>query len=261
MCGAAMSVPLTIYQLGSGSRGNATVIAGPAGSLLVDAGFSGKELARRAEMVGCKLEAIRAIVVTHGHDDHIRGAGVLSRRLGVPVWGTSATLRSRRGLRGDEPRSTLPRHGTVSIAGLEVASWPAKHDKPGTVILRIAGRVGLATDLGHAGPAERDFLSGLDMLLLEFNHDKERLLAGDDPPWLKQRIMSDRGHLSNDQAAELLQSPGFAPPRQALVLGHLSERNNTPQLALAAARAAVAGLPVAVQCSCQSRPLAPMVLK
>ena len=115
-----------------------------------------------------------------------------------------------------------------------------EHDSPGTVLLRINDRVGFATDLGVADVGVQDFLDGLDGLLLEFNHEEEMVRDGKDPPWLKERILSSEGHLSNDQSDELLGRRGFRLPKCALWLCHLSRRNNLPELALQAAERATA---------------------
>ena len=232
-----MKAELRVFQLGSGSSGNLTALEGPEGVMLVDAGFPAREVIRRLEGAGLDRRDVRALVLTHAHLDHSRGAGVLARRLRIPILGEEWTLRNLGGLRGKEEVRVIPGQGSFQVAGLRIETHPAPHDIPGTLLLRVEGRVGIATDLGHAGDGIGAFLSGLEGLLLEFNHDEGMLRAGPYPPWLKERILSDRGHLANSQAAELLASPGFRRPRKVLWLCHLSEKNNRPDLALAAARA------------------------
>lgn len=260
VAGPRLAVPLVVHQLGSGSGGNATLVCGPAGAVLVDAGFSARELRARARLAGVDLAAVRGIVLTHGHVDHLRGASVLARQLGVPIWATPATLRQRVHFPGGEELRPLPLRGAIELAGMPVETLPVSHDAPQTVILRIAGRLGVATDLGEAGPEVAAFLSGLDGLLLEFNHDRALLEAGRDPPWLKERILSARGHLSNAQAAALLAGPAFERPRQALWLAHLSQRNNLPLVALATAREAMDGMSAAVLLTEQERAARPFTL-
>jgi len=232
----ARDFPFRVYQLGSGSSGNLTALEGPEGVLLVDAGFPAREVIRRLERAGLDRRAVRALLLTHAHLDHARGAGVLARRLKIPILAAPWTLENLGGLRGREELLPVPERGTFRAAGFLVETLPAPHDIPGTLMVKVEGKVGLATDLGHAGEEVRNFLSGLEGLLLEFNHDVEMLRNGPYPSWLKKRILSPRGHLANDQAAELLAGPGFTPPRRVLWLCHLSEKNNRPELALQAAR-------------------------
>ncbi len=231
-----MNASFRVFQLGSGSSGNLTALDGPGGVVLLDAGFPAREVIRRLEGAGLNRRDLRALVLTHAHLDHARGAGVLARRLGIPILGSEWTLDNLGGLRGKERLQPIPEEGMFRVAGFRIETFPAPHDVPGTLLLKVEERLGVATDLGYAAPGIETFLSGLDVLLLEFNHDEEMLRAGPYPPWLKERILSDRGHLANSQAAELLASPGFRPPGKVLWLCHLSEKNNTPSLALAAAR-------------------------
>jgi phosphoribosyl 1,2-cyclic phosphodiesterase len=257
-----MSRPtLEVYPLGSGSSGNATLVVGERGGVLVDAGFSARELCRRMEGRGAARSLVRAIVLTHGHTDHIRGAAVLARKLGVPIWGTAPTLAALSELRGGETLNELVPGRPATIAGLALEALAVSHDAPGTVILRVEGRLGIATDLGVAPVAVRDFLRGLDGLLLEFNHDPEMLRDGPYPPWLQARIRSDAGHLSNDQAKELLLSSVGAAPTQVLWLGHLSRHNNTPQLARRAALAGLDGRTPAVVVTHQDQSVSPVTLR
>ncbi len=231
-----MTARFRVFQLGSGSSGNLTALEGPEGVVLVDAGFPAREVVRRLEGAGLDRRDVEALVLTHAHLDHSRGAGVLARRLGIPILGAEWTLRNLGGLRGRERLLPIPEDGSFQVAGFRIETHPAPHDIPGTLLLKVEDKVGIATDLGHADDGIGPFLSGLEGLLLEFNHDEEMLRAGPYPPWLKERILSDRGHLANSQAAELLASPGFRPPRKVLWLCHLSEKNNRPSLALASAR-------------------------
>lgn len=246
---------LELVQLGSGSSGNATAVCGPDGVLLVDAGFSARETLRRAALAGISSKSIRALVVTHGHSDHARGVAVLGRSLRVPIWATKGTVSRLVDLGGSETIETLVPGRLNVIAGLGIEAMAVSHDAPGTVILKIEGRLGIATDFGIATRQVCDFLSGLEGLMLEFNHDLDMLLGGPYPQWLKERIVSEKGHLSNGQAADLLTSEGFVPPSSVLCLAHLSEKNNAPRLALAAAKAAMKRRRAEVVVASQHEPL------
>jgi len=251
---------LTVHQLGSGSSGNLTAVAGPEGVLLVDAGFPAREVQRRLALVGLGAGDVRALVLTHAHLDHSRGAALLSRRLRIPLWATPWTLKNLRGLKGGETLHAFPESAPAHLAGLAVETCPVSHDVPGTVILRIAGLLGVATDLGVVTPEGSAFLTGLSGLLLEFNHDEELLRGGPYPVWLQDRILSDQGHLANAQAAELLRSRAFAPPSRALWLAHMSAHNNRPERALAAAAAALGSQGPELLLAEQDAPTGPIAL-
>jgi phosphoribosyl 1,2-cyclic phosphodiesterase len=251
---------LRVYQIGSGSSGNATAFVGEDGGVLVDTGFSAKDAIGRMRYAGLDPAELRAIIVTHCHGDHAGGVAVLARKLDLPVWATAPTLEALPNLRGNEELHEIAEHGTTRIGGLTVDTLPVSHDVAGTVILRFDERVAIATDLGVAGSEVRDFLSGLDGLLLEFNHDVDMLMEGAYPAWLKARVRSDAGHLSNAQAGELLLSPRFRLPRQALWLCHLSRHNNLPELALVEAECALDGAPIRVVMTQQHRPAEAVVL-
>ena len=140
---------LQVHQLGSGSAGNMTALVGPQGTILVDAGFTARECLRRFAGAGLERQNLCAIVLTHAHLDHARGAALLSRRFGLPIWGTPWTLANLAGLRPGQEVRPLPADGSpVEIGGLPWAAHPAAHDIPGTVLLRVADRLGFATDLG-----------------------------------------------------------------------------------------------------------------
>ena len=232
-----MSSPIGISVLASGSKGNAVFVEGPEGALLVDAGLSAREILRRLDLLGVDPGRLSGILVTHDHSDHLRGVRVLAKRLGLTVYGTEGTL-SAAGL--PESCSTRPflSGGRFEVAGFEVQSFSLPHDAAdpvGYVLTRGGARIGIATDLGYATALIRKRLAACGLLVLEFNHDERMLQEGPYPWFLKQRIRSRRGHLSNDAAAQALQEL-FHPGLQHLVLAHLSEVNNCPRLALGTAR-------------------------
>lgn len=230
--------------LGSGSSGNATLVRGPAGALLLDAGLTLAELGRRWTKVDFDPGELVAVLVTHEHGDHGRSAARVARRLGLPLWlsrGTEAGL--ARSWRGDETRRHLAGGECVELAGLRVEAIAVSHDVREPLQFRFARgarALTVATDLGVADAALRRALAGSQAWLLEANHDEALLAAGPYPAWLKRRVSGARGHLSNAQCAELIASEGRDGLR-AVVLGHLSEENNRPELALAAARGALDG--------------------
>lgn len=229
---------LSVAALGSGSGGNAFLVESEDARVLLDAGFSGRELAHRLEALRVAPEEVDAVVVTHEHRDHARGAGVGARRWGWTLYMNGPT---RRGcavlLRGDEDVRPLPADGAaLRIGSLAVAPVGTCHDaaRPVAVTVRHAGsglKLGVATDLGRATTPVREALRGCAFLVLEANHD-ERLLREGPYPWgVKRRIGGSRGHLSNRLAAHLARE--LAHPRLAgVLLAHLSAECNEPARAV-----------------------------
>ncbi|MDX1396324.1 MAG: MBL fold metallo-hydrolase [Gemmatimonadota bacterium] len=226
---------LSVASLGSGSRGNAFLVEADETRLLVDAGFSGAQLARRLEALDVAPESIDLVVVTHEHRDHTSGIGVGARRWGWELAMNPATRRACDGLlRGGESIAGLPADG-LRVGPLDIEPVSTCHDAADPVAIvvrhrRSGLRVGIATDLGRATVPVRQALRGCAFLVLESNHD-ERLLRDGPYPWgVKQRIGGSRGHLSNRLAAQLareLVHPGLG----GILLAHLSAECNDPDLA------------------------------
>ncbi len=221
-------------SLGSGSRGNATLIEAGGTRLLLDNGFPLKELRNRLQQLGVEPESLDGVLVTHEHQDHIRGVGPLARRCDLPVWITHGTL--RQGRCGELPRINCfhSHQSPFMIGGVEVAPFPVPHDarEPVQYCFRYQGRsLGVLTDSGSVTPHIIEMLSHCDALVLECNHDPGMLAEGPYPPALQRRVAGRLGHLSNRQAAQLLSHLDAGRLRH-LVLAHLSEKNNTPELAL-----------------------------
>lgn len=233
---------LRVCVLASGSSGNAVLVQGPEGTLLVDAGLTVKDLGRRLARVDCDPGAIAGVLVTHAHGDHVRGAGTLARRLGVPVWISAGAAREAAGQwRGGEELRRVRAGDEWRAAGLDIECWACPHDAAETLQFgfRHGGAAGaVCTDLGHATADVTRRLAGRHFLLVEANHDRERLLAGPYPWFLKRRILGERGHLSNAQCAGLLAEVAWEGLRR-VVLGHLSRENNLPDLARRAAEDAL----------------------
>ena len=226
--------------LASGSSGNACYVEAGNTSVLIDAGLSGREIERRLEMVGRSAANLDALIVTHEHLDHIKGAGVLSRRFDLPVYINQKTLEMGRKTLGKVLRTKIVQTGqALKIKDLNVETFTKCHDAadPVGLVLTLNGvRFGMVTDLGKSTRLVEDRLKGCQTLLLEFNHDPEMLENGPYPLYLKRRIKGRDGHLSNDQAGDLLESVSHVKLKQ-VVLAHLSEQNNHPDKALERASA------------------------
>lgn len=226
--------------LGSGSKGNSTLIECDGTRVLVDCGFNAREAEQRLQRLGIEAGAIDAIVVTHEHSDHLGGVARFARRHKTPVWMTHGTCAAWR----DPEVPVLQRfspHQRFQIGSLMVEPYPVPHDarEACQYVFTTGGRrVGILSDAGHVTPHMRAVLDGCDALMLECNHDPAMLRDGPYPYMLKQRVGGDLGHLSNGQAAGLLQTLDVSR-LQHLVLTHLSETNNTPELARGAVTAAL----------------------
>lgn len=223
-------------SLGSGSRGNAALIEQGSTRVMVDCGFLLREVEARLERFGVAPESLNGILVTHEHADHIGGVSRLARKYKIPVYMTPGT---RNGWT-DPHVPTLHKispHERFTIGEIDVQPFPVPHDarEPCHFVFHAAGRkLGVLSDAGAITPHMRECLSGLDALMLEFNHDVEMLWNGPYPPKLRERVGGNLGHLSNVQSAELLKQIDVSR-LQMLALTHISEKNNTPALARAAA--------------------------
>lgn len=245
---------MRVAVLASGSRGNATLVEAGDTRILIDAGIGPRTIRRRAAAAGCVLAALDGIVITHGHADHCAYAARTSRAFSAPLYATEATQRSllirhASGIRLFGCRAPF-RIGSVTIAPL-----PVPHDCPQVaLVLEHAGeRLGLVTDLGTVPATLVEHLSGCDTLLIESNHDAGMLANGPYSPALRARIASDLGHLSNAQTASLLTR--LSPSARTVVLMHLSEKNNTPKVALESARRALGRRQAHLQVAHQDTPL------
>ena len=224
-----------ICPLASGSRGNAVLVSTPDTAILVDAGLSGVELQRRMAAVGQDPADLSAIIITHEHTDHVKGAGVLGRRFNIPVYITPATHKACTGL-GTVPGLTYFECGIrFQIQDLALTPFSISHDAcdpSGLTVTWQNRKIGIATDLGVVTNLVKDHLAGCCLLYLESNHDPDMLINGPYPWHLKQRIKSRTGHLSNTEAGMLL-AELVHKELSHVVLAHLSEENNRPEQALA----------------------------
>lgn len=219
-------------SLGSGSKGNATLVESANHCLMVDCGFTVKETERRLQRLGRSASDLDAILVTHEHSDHIKGVMPLARKYRIPVYASHGTAMYQE-LGEKEYYRPINLHRKWSVGDIEVTPVAVPHDsrEPCQFVFRQQGRTfGLLTDLGSITTHVVEHYRDCDALLLECNHDEEMLANGPYPPMLKRRVGGDWGHLSNRQAAGLLS--GICRERlQHLVMAHLSEKNNTRALA------------------------------
>ena len=244
---AVMAVSVTV--LASGSKGNCTVISSSGTRLLVDAGLSCRELLCRMLLCGLDPHSIDAILITHEHTDHIGGLYVLAKRLRVPVYITGPTYHAYQKFARDSAGNriaigrleTFCSGSAFQIGDITVTPFTIPHDAvdPVGFTFRSDGiKVGVCTDLGYMPASVRHHLRGCHLLMIESNHDLE-LLRGGPYPWsVKQRVMSRVGHLSNEALAEFFAND-YDGGAEYVILAHLSEQNNHPEIARAAAEHAL----------------------
>jgi len=220
----------------SSSSGNSTYIGCNSGGILVDAGTNAKQLTLAMERVGLEPDCIKGIFVTHEHADHIGALRVFASRYHIPVYASAGTLASleRSGhLKGDFNSFVIPENG-VAVGDLEVKGFHTSHDSAESMGFSVSlpgeRRVSVVTDTGIITQETLGAVEGSDLILLESNHDKRMLETGPYPYYLKQRIISDRGHLSNEACAEAAKY-FINTGTTRIVLGHLSRENNTSEKA------------------------------
>jgi len=225
-------------NLGSGSGGNSTLVEASQGitttRVLIDAGFSERELTRRLAFAGCTPADIDAIFITHEHGDHVGRSVAFARRHRIPLITSRGTWRAIGCEDFEASLLCLARDGVaIALGDLELRPFAVPHDAQEPLQLVLgdgAVRLGIVTDLGCAPQAVADALQGCRALLLECNHDEAMLRSGPYPPSLQRRILGTHGHLSNEAAANLLSRCRHAR-LGAVVAAHLSEKNNSPVLA------------------------------
>lgn len=248
---------LRFAMLGSGSKGNATLIEHGDTRILIDCGFNLRETEQRLLRFGIEAASIAGILVTHEHGDHLSGVGRLARRHRIPVWMTYGTHRVWDDAKVPHLIRFSP-HQRFEIGSLAIEPYPVPHDaqEPCQYVIGAgARRIGILSDAGHISPHMRAVLADCDALMLECNHDVQLLRDGPYPESLKRRVGGDRGHLSNHQAAALMR--GYAAQRlQHLVLTHLSDTNNRPELAREAIVAALGDEHGGLRCADQDDGLA-----
>lgn len=246
---------MRFVSLGSGSRGNATLIEQDGTRVLLDCGFAARELERRLSGIGIAAQTLDAILVTHEHQDHVRGVGALARRYGIPVWLTHGTLLT--GRLGEIPhiRVIWGDQRELEVGCLGVLPYSVPHDarEPVQFVFQSGtARFGVLTDVGTITPHIIETLRGCSALLLECNHDWRMLRTGPYPLSLQRRVGGAQGHLSNSQAAEFLGHMDHIALK-CLVVAHLSEKNNTPALAREALISSSPTIGDRLRVTCQDR--------
>jgi len=228
---------LKFFTLASGSSGNAVFIGSEKSGLLIDAGLSGKEICAKLEQNEVSPDSLQGILVTHEHKDHIKGVGIISRKLDLPVFATEGTWQAMEesiGKIAEKNRKYLEVDSCLEIGDLKVEVTATSHDAQEPVAFTVhqgERSVGLATDTGKITGGLRKNVTGCNALVLEANHDPTMLRQGPYPAYLKKRIASVLGHLSNQMSGEAL-AEFITGKTEQVVLAHLSEQNNLPSLAL-----------------------------
>lgn len=241
---------VSISMLASGSRGNCAVVSSSSTKILVDAGISCRETFKRMKSLGEDPRTLSAILITHEHCDHIYGLATLAKKLRIPIFMTGAThqawaraMRDENGVRPQLERLERFESGhSFQVGDIAVKPFTIPHDAADPVgfTFRAEGiKVGIATDLGYLPASVRDHLRGCDVLVMESNHDLEMLRGGPYPWSVKQRVMSRVGHLSNLALADFFTND-YDNSATFVVLAHLSEQNNHPEIARREAEKALA---------------------
>jgi phosphoribosyl 1,2-cyclic phosphodiesterase len=252
--------------LASGSGGNACYVETAHARILIDAGLSCRELIRRLESIAVNPETLDAMVITHEHWDHLKGAGPFARSHDIPVYINRPTLQKSIKVLGNLSRPVCIQTGQViTINDIQVETFTKCHDAVdpiGVVISSDGFRLGLITDLGRSTRLVEDRLRGCNALIIEFNHDERMLDEGPYPLELKRRIKGPEGHLSNQQAGELLKAV-YHKNLGLVVLAHLSAENNRPEKAYQAAAEALSAVELKdarIVISYQHEPVSPLEL-
>ncbi|MCD8153454.1 MAG: MBL fold metallo-hydrolase [Clostridiales bacterium] len=229
---------MRLCSIASGSSGNCTYVGSDRAHVLVDVGISGRSIERGLNQLDVTTKDVDAILITHEHSDHIKGLGVLSRKYQIPIYTTGGTVDAmmRGGTLGKMPEGLfreIREDEPFQIQDLTINAFTIPHDAAQPVGYRLECEresIGIATDLGKYNDYIVDHLQNLDAVLLEANHDIHMLQVGRYPYYLKQRILGDRGHLSNENAGKLL-CRLLHDNLKAIFLGHLSKENNYEELA------------------------------
>ena len=236
----------------SGSSGNCMSLSSGGTHILIDAGISMRRIESSLRGAGLELKDISGVLITHEHSDHISGLKMLIKYYGIPVYAPHTVANRLRGMLPDI--DSCPNIISVGepfgLGSLLVRAFHTPHDTDESVGYRVEGGgcFAMATDMGHVTEEVLEALTGADTVLIEANHDVDMLSYGAYPVYLKRRILSNRGHLSNENCAKLALYLCQHGTRQ-IVLGHLSKENNRPELALSAVRTQLSGLPVELHCA------------
>lgn len=229
---------MKLCSIASGSSGNCIFVGNMNTNLLVDAGVSAKRIENGLNEIEILPDTIQGILITHEHSDHIQGLGILARKYHTPIYGTFETLKAIRQIKSlgaisEELFHPIRPNEMFQINDIDIEPFSTSHDASNPVCYTMQSegqKVGVATDLGKYDDYIVSKLDGSEILLIEANHDVNMLMVGKYPYYLKQRILGDRGHLSNETSADLI-SKLIHPRLQHIFLAHLSKENNYEELA------------------------------
>lgn len=243
---------MRVSVFASGSSGNCLLLSDDGTNILIDAGISMRRVVSALAQLGISMENIGGVLITHEHSDHVSGLKMLLKYYNIPVYAPH-TVANR--LRGSIPETekhirTIPVGEEFALGSMRITAFHTPHDTDESVGYRVCGSgvFAIATDMGHVTDEVLESLSGAGTVLIESNHDEEMLRFGPYPAWLKRRILSDNGHLSNENCAALareLQRRGTSK----IILGHLSRENNTPDTAMKCASSALCGTGAELYCA------------
>jgi phosphoribosyl 1,2-cyclic phosphodiesterase len=229
---------MRLCSIASGSSGNCIYVGSENTHVMIDVGVSAKRIEAGLTMIGVATDSIAGILITHEHSDHIQGLGVMARRYHIPIYGTVETLntilkQNSVGRIDEELLNYIVPDEAFELGDIIVEPYSISHDASNPVCYTFqkdGKKVGMATDLGNYSAYTIDKLKNSELLYMEANHDVNMLMVGGYPYYLKQRILGDRGHLSNDTSAKLI-CELLNDKLQHIILGHLSKENNYAELA------------------------------
>ena len=254
-----------VCVLGSGSQGNAIYIRNGRTRLLIDAGLSATQIQQRLQGIGVSLQEITAVVISHEHGDHIQGAKTLCKTFGISLWLNEKTRRVCKSFGSLVNLQEFQTGERFEIDGIYLDPIPLSHDAVDPVCFGVMTervKIGVATDFGKVEKHIVEGLSLCDFLILEFNHDVQLVQHGPYLPHLKDRILSERGHLSNEESSNLLLQL-LNPHLKGVILAHLSHTNNYPELAHLSAKKVTSVPPyenLPIYLACQEFPSPKLVL-
>lgn len=235
---------MRIVTFASGSTGNCCLVSDGGVNVLIDAGISARRIVQGLGVLGLAPQDVCGVLITHEHSDHISGLPVLVKRTGMRIFAPSELGEVLRRVKPELSESIdyIPHDGGLCVGDVRITAFPTPHDASASFGYRIEGSevFAFATDTGHISDELLEGLQGADTVVIEANHDKVMLKNGPYPPFLKQRVLSKHGHLSNDDCAKLACLLADSGTRQ-IILGHLSQQNNTPEAAETAVSEALSG--------------------
>ena len=235
---------MRIVTFASGSTGNCCLVSDGGVNVLIDAGISARRIVQGLGVLGLAPQDVCGVLITHEHSDHISGLPVLVKRTGMRIFAPSELGEVLKRVKPELSESIdyIPHDGGLCVGDVRITAFPTPHDTSASFGYRIEGSevFAFATDTGHISDELLEGLQGADTVVIEANHDKVMLKNGPYPPFLKQRVLSKHGHLSNDDCAKLACLLADSGTRQ-IILGHLSQQNNTPEAAETAVSEALSG--------------------